>query len=105
MRPILEYSSAMWDPHSTTDVLYMEKIQRRAAQWMTCDYARTSSVTSMLNDLPYLAAENLKYSFFPKNGTVSLQILLNAIPYNSLKASSIYSTAVTHKNLLYYLIS
>ena len=41
-----------------------------------------------------------------KNGTVTLQVLLNAIPYNSSKASSIYSTAVTHKNLLsYYLIS
>ena len=40
-----------------------------------------------------------------KNGTVSLQILLNAIPYNSSKTSSIessiYSTAVTHILILY----
>ena len=26
VRPILEYSSVVWDPHSTTDVLYIEKI-------------------------------------------------------------------------------
>ena len=41
------------DPHSTTDVSYMGKIQRQAARWVTSDYARTSSVTSMVNDLQW----------------------------------------------------
>ena len=53
VHPILEYSSAVLDPHTTTDVLSMEKIQRQAARWVTSDYAWTSSVTSMLNDLQW----------------------------------------------------
>ena len=64
VHPILEYSSAVWDPYITTDVLSysMEKIQRQAARWVTSDYAWTSSVTSMLNDLQWptlsIVAEN-----------------------------------------------
>ena len=34
------------------------------------------------------------------NETVSLQVLLNVIPYNSLKASSIYSTAGTYYHII-----
>ena len=53
VRPILEYSSAVWDPHTATDVLSLEKIQRRAARWVMSDYGRTSSVTFMLSDLQW----------------------------------------------------
>ena len=44
----------MWDPHTIIDVSSIEKIQRRAARWVTSDYSWTSSVTSMLNDLQWL---------------------------------------------------
>ena len=54
VHPILEYSSAVWDPHSTTDVLYIEKIQRRAARWTTSELCLDSSVRgSVLNDLQW----------------------------------------------------
>ena len=51
--PILEYSSSVWDPYLLTDIQSIEKIQRRAAQWVSSDYNKFSSVTSMLNDLQW----------------------------------------------------
>ena len=50
---VLEYSSAVWDPHTATDVLSLEKIQRRTARWVMSDYGQTSSFTSMLSDLQW----------------------------------------------------
>ena len=38
VHPIIEYSSAVWDLHTATDVLSLEKIQRRATQWVMFDY-------------------------------------------------------------------
>ena len=58
VRPILEYCSPVWDPYLSTDIQAIEKIQRRAARYVSSDYGRTSSVTSMLNELrwPSLAS-------------------------------------------------
>ena len=50
-RPILEYSSCVWDPHTQRNVTKLEMVQRRAARFVKGDYERTSSVTSMLTDL------------------------------------------------------
>ena len=53
VRPILEYSSSVWDPH--TDVLSarLEKIQRRAARFVLNNYRKTSSVGAMLQQLSW----------------------------------------------------
>ena len=53
VRPQLEYTSDVWDPHQTGDIVELEKIQRRAARWVMNDYGRLSSVTSMLNQLSW----------------------------------------------------
>ena len=55
VRPILEYSSSVWDPYLITDVQSIEMIQSRAARWVSSDYSRFSSVTSMLNELQLMA--------------------------------------------------
>ena len=60
--PILEYSSAVWDPHTATDILSIEKIQRRAARWVTSDYGWTSSVTTMINALQWPTLSNRRKS-------------------------------------------
>ena len=41
VRPILEYASPVWDPHSTTSTVSLEKVQRRAARWVARDYRTT----------------------------------------------------------------
>ena len=51
IRPILEYASVVWDPHTKKDIQALESVQRRAARYVCSDYGRTSSVTAMLNRL------------------------------------------------------
>ena len=38
MGPILEYGCAVWDPHHETDIENLEKIQKRAARFITGNY-------------------------------------------------------------------
>ena len=52
VRPILEYGSSGWDPH--TDMLQeeLEKLQNRAARFMTRNYVyETGSMTGILGQL------------------------------------------------------
>ena len=51
VRPVLEYSSTVWDPHTTTAVKKIESVQRRAARTTLNRYRRTSSVDAMLTEL------------------------------------------------------
>ena len=51
VRPILEYSSPVWDPYLAKDIQALEKVQRRAAHWVMSDYSWSSSVTVMLDHL------------------------------------------------------
>jgi hypothetical protein len=51
VRPTLEYCSTVWDPHTKTQSETIEKVQRRAARWVTGRYHNTSSVSNMLQDL------------------------------------------------------
>ena len=38
VRPILENASSVWDPHQKTDIEMLEKIQKRAARFVTGNY-------------------------------------------------------------------
>ena len=51
--PILEYGSVVWDPYYQTDISTLERIQHRAARFITGDYRSTDTgcVTSMLTSL------------------------------------------------------
>ena len=51
VRPIMEYAALVWDPFYNTDIYKLEKIQRRAARWITSDYSRHTSVVSLLSSL------------------------------------------------------
>ena len=51
VRPILEYATVVWAPHTKCDIDRLEAVQRRAARFVTSDYNRTSSVTVMLDNL------------------------------------------------------
>ena len=35
VRPIIEYASVVWDPHTTGEIHCLERIQKRAARWIT----------------------------------------------------------------------
>ena len=51
VRPHLEFASAAWDPYTDADSYQINKIQWRAAQFISKDYRRTSSVTQMMSKL------------------------------------------------------
>ena len=53
VRPIVEYASTVWSPYAETHINQLEMIQRRAARFVKRDYRRTSSVTTMLQDLQW----------------------------------------------------
>ena len=53
VRPILEYSSTVWDPHTKELTSQHEMVQRRAAICVTADYRRRHSVTLLLNQLQW----------------------------------------------------
>ncbi|KAK3104780.1 hypothetical protein FSP39_009959 [Pinctada imbricata] len=53
VRPTLEYACAAWDPWSSKHIHQLEKVQRRAARFVTRNYhdRHPGSVTQMLKDL------------------------------------------------------
>ena len=51
VRPVLEYSSTVWDPHTKELISQIEMVQRRAARFVMSDYSQQSSVASMLQQL------------------------------------------------------
>ena len=56
VRSTMEYGAIAWDPYTTSDINKLERIQRRAARFITGDYKtrEEGSVTKMLNDLKNL---------------------------------------------------
>ncbi|KAI8512059.1 hypothetical protein Bbelb_111590 [Branchiostoma belcheri] len=57
VRPSLEYGCSVWDPHTKDQVSRVEMVQRRAARFVCSDYRRTSSVSSMLQNLGWQSLE------------------------------------------------
>ena len=51
VRPLLEYASAVWDPHTKDQISKIEMVQRRAARWSISNFDRRASVTEMLDKL------------------------------------------------------
>ncbi len=53
VRPHMEYSSSVWDPHLEKDITRLEKVQNRAARYVTRNYDWQASVTAMKEDLQW----------------------------------------------------
>ena len=51
VRPQLEYAAAIWDPHHKDKVDQIEKVQRQAARWTSCNFDTWASVSDMLETL------------------------------------------------------
>ena len=62
VRPKLEYSCNVWDPHTKDQQQKLEKVQRREARYVQNNHDYTSSTTAMINTLqwPTLAERRLK---------------------------------------------
>ena len=60
VRPKLQYACSAWDPHHQKDKAALERIQRKAARFVTGNYDRTTSVTEMLQDLQWDTLEMMR---------------------------------------------
>lgn len=58
VRPLVEYSSSVWDPHQANLINKIEMVQRRAARFVMNDYKRDSSVTKMIKDLDWCSLKD-----------------------------------------------
>ena len=57
VRPLLEYSSAAWDPYTMENVKKLEMVQRRAARYVLNRFNYLSSVDEMLQELQWNTLE------------------------------------------------
>ena len=57
VRPLVEYASPVWDPHTKTNIHKLEMVQRRAARYVLRKYNHTSSVGDMLDQLGWLTLQ------------------------------------------------
>ena len=51
VRPILEYASIVWSPHTQCDIHKTEMVQCRAVRSIFNNFSRTASITNMLANL------------------------------------------------------
>ena len=58
IRSRLEYCSAVWDPHRVKDSKLLENVQRRSARFVCQNHDPYASVSSMLQDLHWLALKD-----------------------------------------------
>ena len=71
VRPHLEYSSNVWDPYLQNDITSIEKIQRKAARFVTTKYRPADSPTQMMKDLHWHTLQERRF--------VSRQVMLYKI--------------------------
>ena len=57
VRPILEYSSSVWDPHVQTLTKQLEAVQNRAARFVTGIFGGKTSITAIKKQLGWSELE------------------------------------------------
>ena len=64
VRPVLEYSSTVWNPHQTSDIHNLEQVQRRAARFVHRNYTERTPgcVTNMVQSLGWESLQHRRYT-------------------------------------------
>ena len=61
VRPNLESSSAVWDPHQQKDINRLERVQRKGARFVTGDFRREASPTAMMDMLEWNTLQERRF--------------------------------------------
>ena len=82
VRSTLEYSCATWDPFRKKDIDKFNQIHRSAARFVTSNYSRKASVSTMLKSLDWEETRNARLAFFYKilNGRVNIPVSDGLVP-------------------------
>ena len=89
VRPILEYSNAIWGPHYTLDMRKIEKVQRRATRFLP--HLRDKSYTERLS---FLSLPSLQYRRL-RGDLIFLYKILNNYFDTDFTDLYTYSTTIT----------
>ena len=57
VRPKLEYASPIWNPHTSSQIIHLERIQHYAARCVANDHRRTSSPATLVLTLNWQTLE------------------------------------------------
>ena len=104
VRTQLEYAATCWDPYVKTNSAKVEVVQRRAAIFCFNDYRRTSSVSSMMQDLGWKQLQTRRQ----QNKTVMMYRIVNnfvEIPANQYLTLTGVSTRGHQQRFLPYFCS
>ena len=102
VRPHLEYAASVWDPHVTKQKQAIEKVQRRAARWVTNQHDSMSSVTAMLKELNWQPLElrrvhsRLCLLYQITNGIVATPHIPYLLPHSHASRSSRHAHTLQH---------
>ena len=98
VRPILEYSATVWYPHTANNIKTIEKVQRRAARWVTNRHHKTSCVNSIVDSLAcpthQQRRKKLDLKCFTNFTTASSPLILNT--YHSQQKTDLATERTTH---------
>ena len=90
VQPILEYGSCVWDPHCECDIEKIEKVQKRAARFVTNNYTREEGNTRInMRKLDWKPLQERraqsKLNIFYKAKAGSLDIPMDHLTINTSK--------------------
>ena len=66
VRPIVEYTSPVWDPRTSLNINHLKAIQKPTVRLCFKDYSRFSSVTSMLSNLNLPSLHSRRHNYRAK---------------------------------------
>ena len=102
VRPHLEYAVSVWDRHVTKQKQALEKVQQRAARWVTNQHDSMSSVTAILKELDWQPLElrrvhsRLCLLYQITNGIVATPHIPYLLPRSHASRSSRHAHTLQH---------
>lgn len=87
IRPKLEYASLIWWPHQIYLINILERIQNKAARFISRNYSQRSSVTRIKYDLSLTSLAN--------KSTISRLVFLHNTYYNESPEREVYTKSPT----------
>ena len=107
VRPILEYASIVWAPHTNCQIVTLEKIHRRTARFVCNNYSKYDSVTDILTLLNWASLEQrrnqAKCIMFYKilnntRGPTRFQITYALVEISFQNTKSVFKTQISFQN-------
>ena len=96
VRSVMEYACTVCSPHTKKNIQTLETVQRRAARFIKNDYANTSSVTAMLQELELPTLEERRWAI---KATMVFKILHNIV---CIPADNYYTPITDTRNIRHH---